>query len=89
MRDELALLLRLLTHAIALAIGLCISVLGIGVIVVALWGTGAFTADPPPEQPGYLAAFVTGVLWIGAEALLYLGWRRLIRALDAFEVGQS
>jgi hypothetical protein len=55
------------------------------VIVVALWGTGGFTADPPPEQPGYFAATISVVIWIAAEALLYLGWRRLIRALDAFE----
>ena len=85
----LAAVLKLFSHAFALILALCISVVALGVIVVALWGTGAFTTSPPPEEPGYLAAVVTGGLWIGTEALLYLGWRRLIRALNAFEAEQS
>jgi hypothetical protein len=88
MRDELALALRLLTHVFAVILGLSISLVAIGVIVVALWGTGAFTVDPPPEQPGYLAAVVTALFWVGAEAFLYVGWKRVIRALHAFELGQ-
>jgi hypothetical protein len=85
MRDELFLILRILSHVAAVVLGISISLLAIGVIVVALWGTGAFTTAPPPQQPGYLAALITAVLWFGAEALLYVGWKRLVRVLDAFE----
>ncbi len=86
MRDDLILMMRILAHVLAVVLGICISLLAFGVIVVALWGTGAFTTALPPEQPGYLVALTTAILWFGAEVVLYLGWKRLVRALDGFEL---
>jgi hypothetical protein len=81
--ENLIILLRVLIHAIAVAVGIIVSILAIVAIILALGGTGGFTADPPPDQPGYLAAVLVIMVWAVIEGGLYFGWTRLIRAIDA------
>ena len=85
MRWDIALALRLLTHAIAASIGSVVAFVGLAGILISLFGTGAFTTAPPPDRPGYLGAVAVGAIWIALEAGIFLVWRKVVRTIDAAE----
>ena len=87
MRWDVALALRLLTHATAAVLALLVAFISVVAAIVALFGTGGFTADPPTDHPNVLAASIVVVVCILLESLLHWGWRKVVHILDAAEVG--
>jgi uncharacterized membrane protein YGL010W len=85
MRWDVALALRLLAHVGALIIGLGIGLVSVVAIIIALFGTGALTADPPPAHANIFGAVVVVAICVVAESLLVWGWRRIVHILDAAE----
>jgi hypothetical protein len=85
MRRDVALALRLLVHVAAFIVGLSIALLSTVAIIVGLFGTGGFTADPPPAHPNFLAAAVVVAICVFLESLLIWGWRKVVQFLDAAE----
>jgi hypothetical protein len=85
MRWDLALALRLLVHTAAVILGIGVTLLGLAAITIALFGTGGFTADPPPNHPNLIAALGVVVLCVVLECALYWTWRKLVGVLDAAE----
>jgi hypothetical protein len=83
--DAIALTVRLLFHLIAAISALAICLFAAFGAMIALDGTGGFTADPPPDHPSYLGAALALLICVALEVLLYLAWRALIRAMDSFE----
>ena len=86
MRDIVDLGLRFLAHVIALGLSLGLLVVASLIIVVGIWGTGGFTADPPPDRPEYLGVVLVLAFWAAFQALIVWSWRQAVRALDRLVV---
>jgi hypothetical protein len=77
--------LRLAAHAVAALAGLIIAFGGIAAVLIALGGTGGFTADPPPEHPLILNAVIVTAIAIALESCVLLLWRAAVRFIDSIE----
>jgi len=85
MRWDVALALRLIIHATAALLALVVALIGVAIIVVALFGTGAFTADPPPDHPNFLAAGIVVIICTAVESSFFWAWRGLVRMVNTAE----
>ena len=82
MRGTLEVLCRAAIDLVIFLAGLAISLAALAFCIVGLFGTGAFTADPPPEQPAYLFVAVVVIGWAGLMVLLSRLRHRIGRASD-------
>jgi hypothetical protein len=54
-------------------------------VLIALGGTGAFTADPPPDHPRVFAAIICVVICVALIGGIYCLTRIAVRLVDRAE----
>ena len=82
MRENFEILLRAFIYGICVVAFVAVSLLAAAFAVVGVFGTGAFTSDPPPAQPAYFGVAVAFVLWAGAIILIIKLRQWVLRRLD-------
>ena len=65
--------------------GIIVAFVGLLGVLIALAGTGGFTADLPPDHPRILAAIICASICLALIGGLYWLTRALVRAVDRAE----